>query len=118
MNRFANLTPLCVAAAAGAACLFIAGAAQACSPDWSRVDDPQLEALFWDCDARATQEVLPAGDGALCAMAHDELKRRRFDGDLERLLAWWHSHKADEHARRAGVETAVAEPGELALQAP
>lgn len=117
MNRFASLTTLGVAAAAGAACLFIASAAQALSPDWSRVDDPQLETLFWDCDAHATQQVMPAGDGALCAMAHDELKQRRFGGDLARLLAWWRTHKADEHARRAAVE-AAADADELALQAP
>jgi hypothetical protein len=117
MNRFANLTTLCVAAAAGAACLFIASAAQARSPDWSRVDDAQLETLFWDCDARATQEGMSAGDGALCAMAQDEFKQRRFGGDFARLLAWWHAHKADEHARR-GAGVTAADADELALQAP
>jgi hypothetical protein len=112
-----NLTLLAVVGGACVAGLFVATNAHALSPDWSRVEDAQLEVFFWDCDARATQEVLSAGAGAVCAMAHDELRRRRFDGDLERLLAWWRAHKADEHGRRGAADTAT-NPDELALQAP
>lgn len=118
MNRTSNLTLLAVAAGACAACLFLATAAQARSPDWSRIDQAQLETLFWDCDARATQEALSAGDGALCAMAHDELRQRRFDGNFERLLAWWHTHKAGEYARRGIADATAPDQDELALQAP
>jgi hypothetical protein len=90
-------------ALASAACLCSAPAALALSPDWSGVDDSRLEALFWDCDLLSTQQALSGGDGALCAMAHDELKQRRFGGDFERLLDWWRSHKDDEHARRGAA---------------
>ena len=119
-SRTWNLTLLAVASGACVACLFVATAALARSPDWSRVDDARLEDLFWTCDARSTQEWLPVDEGALCAMAHDEFKRRRFDGDLDALLAWWRAHKAEEHARRGvGAQPAATAPEEdLALQAP
>lgn len=66
----------------------------------SQLDDSALEALFWDCDARSTKEVLPMADGVVCVMAGDELKQRRFGGEFAQLHAWWQQHKAEEHARR------------------
>lgn len=36
-----------------------------------------------------------------------EVKQRRFDGDFERLLAWWRDHKARERALR---DEAAADP--------
>ena len=120
MKHHQSLLLLTSAACIGAAALFAASAAHALSPDWSSVDDARLENLFWDCDARSTQEVLSPGDGALCAMSHDEMMRRRFDGDFGRLHAWWSIHKAAEHARR-GVPAPAPEPvdpDELALRTP
>ena len=118
MKHHQTLFMLTSAACIGAAALFAANAAHALSPDWSGVDDARLETLFWDCDALSTQEVLSPGDGALCAMSHDELMRRCFGGDFGRLHAWWSSHKAAEHARRGAPEPEPVDPDELALRAP
>lgn len=81
-------------------CLCAAGLVHAATP--TRLTDEALEARFWDCDARATVEVLSPGHGAQCVVWHDELKQRRFGGDFERMLAWWRDQKTEQHARRLG----------------
>ncbi|MBE7420397.1 MAG: hypothetical protein HS128_22065 [Ideonella sp.] len=87
----------------------------------SQLDDSALEALFWDCDARTTKEVLPMADGVVCVMAADELKQRRFGGEFAALHAWWQAHKVEEHARRGAAEPVAASALDLndpALQTP
>jgi hypothetical protein len=64
------------------------------------LSDEALEARFWACDVASTHTVLSAAEGAQCVRWQDELKQRRFGGDFERLLAWWRTHKAEQHARR------------------
>ena len=49
----------------------------------------QLEDLFLHCDARASREMLDAGDGIVCAMAWDTLLKNQFGGDVRAFLAWW-----------------------------
>jgi hypothetical protein len=117
MNRHNPLPLLLIAATVAVACLGAASTALAESPDMSRLDDERLVQAFWDCDARAVQEPLSAGDGALCAALSDHLKQRRFDGNFEQLLTWWQRHKQAEYAKR-GVTLPEASADELALQAP
>ncbi len=123
MNR--NQYPLATLLAAttiAVACLGAATLVHATSPDLSSLDSDRLERLFWDCDARSTQEALSLGDGALCVSISDALKLRRFDGDFERMLGWWSARKAAEYALRgieaAPAETATVDDDEAALQAP
>lgn len=115
------LATLLAAATIALACLGAATLVHATSPDLSGLDSDRLERLFWDCDARATQEALSLGDGALCSSISDALKLRLFDGDFERMLGWWRARKAAEYALRgitaAPAETTV-EVEEAALQAP
>jgi hypothetical protein len=119
MNRFPPLTLLAGATCLGVAGLFAASAARALSPDWSEVADARLERLFWDCDAQSMRDALSSSEAALCSTAYEELRRRRFDGDFERLHAWWRAHKSDEHARRGlGAAEAAVDVDEAALQAP
>jgi hypothetical protein len=96
------------------ATLVLAGSAFAQTSDdnlvASGLDDAALESAFWNCDVLATREMLPLSVGIDCVMLTDELKRRRFDGDFSRLLAWWQQHKAAEHAARgAEVDSAEAQ---------
>jgi hypothetical protein len=98
------------------ALLGAASAVHATSPDFNQLDTAHLERLFWDCDARATHEALPAGDGALCVSIGDALKQRCFDGDFQRLLDWWRAGKAAEHAAR-GFAPSI-DTDEAALQTP
>ncbi len=74
--------------------------------DGARLTMAQLEDRFWTCDVLATTHVLPAQEGAQCALWTDEFKQRRFGGDLDQLLAWWQAHKPAEHGRR--LATALA----------
>lgn len=71
----------------------------------ARLSDARLEQVFWDCERLAARIAVPLDTGAMCARAGDELRQRRFDGDFERMLAWWRSHKAAQHAQHS-----VAEP--------
>ena len=71
-----------------------------------RVSDTVLEQRFWDCDARATLELLSLEDGVQCTTWLDELKERRFGGDFGEFLVWWQEHKAEQHAQRLGLAVA------------
>ena len=50
------------------------------------VDD--LKSLYLACDRAAMRGLLAAGAIAQCSAVYEELKRRAFGGDFERLLAW------------------------------
>ena len=54
------------------------------------VDDRviQLEQLFLICDDTASVGMLDAHEMELCPVVTEQLRFARFDGDLERLLAW------------------------------
>jgi hypothetical protein len=61
--------------------------------------DAHLEASFWQCDFRATRGTLPLALAPGCQAITDELKRRQFGDDFDRLLSWWQQHKAAQHAQ-------------------
>ena len=54
------------------------------------VDDRviQLEQLFLICDDTASVGMLDAHEMELCPVVTEQLRFARFEGDLERLLAW------------------------------
>jgi hypothetical protein len=79
-------------AIAGAPAAFGAGAAAA------GTGTAELERGFWQCDHAASRTMLDMETAARCSRVTEELRRRRFDGDFQALLAWWHRHKAAEHA--------------------
>ena len=54
----------------------------------------RLKSVYLACDRAATQVVLDADIFSQCAIIGDELLKRGFDGDFERLLAWWRAEKA------------------------
>jgi hypothetical protein len=114
MNALHILLTLTRATAASVALLGLAAHAEIETPALEQIDEQTIEHAFWDCDARATVEVLPTGDAVLCAMLGDELKQRRFDGDFAAMLDWWRANKQREHALRAPP----GESRDLALDAP
>ena len=76
----------------------------------------QLKTTYLDCDRRASVEMLDFADAADCSRAHEELKRRGFGGDWNRMLAWWKSQRIaaeKERRREVGVPVRVApmDPG-------
>jgi hypothetical protein len=57
----------------------------------------QLERAFWLCDHAATRDSVDPQLGMLCVNVTDQLKQQKFDGDAERMLAWWRLHKVAQH---------------------
>jgi hypothetical protein len=79
-------------------------AAQAAPP--GARDLPALEREFWDCDARATHQVLAPAEAMRCAELTDAVRQRRFEGDFNCFVAWWRERRHAEYRRRG-----VAVPG-------
>jgi hypothetical protein len=63
-------------------------------------DDPQLMGLTSDelksayllCEHAAMRTRLDTAQVMQCSVIYEALKRRAFDGDFEKLLAWFRSH--------------------------
>ena len=53
----------------------------------------ELKPMYLDCNRRAGQTLLGAGEAADCSMVAEELKQRGFGGDFGRLLAWWQAQR-------------------------
>ena len=70
-----------------------------------------LEKVFWTCDYLGTKQGVDMNTAATCGAATDELKRIKFGGDFERLVAWWQLNKAAEHkaVERDSAATASSE---------
>jgi hypothetical protein len=49
----------------------------------------ELKSLYLACERAAMQGMLGHGDARYCSVAYEELKRRGFGGDFEKLLTWW-----------------------------
>jgi hypothetical protein len=47
-----------------------------------------LKAVYLACDRAAMHGTLGAAEIAQCSVAYEALKRRAFDGDFQKLLAW------------------------------
>lgn len=73
------------------------GVAAAAEPAARQVGASALErapvsALMSDylrCDRLASRQRLPTEAAAYCIAVGDELLKREFDGDFDRLVAWW-----------------------------
>ena len=89
--RSAVVSTLFLALAAGGGC--------AVAPE-PRGEHAELEDIFWHCDYVATTQGMDATPVRECAAATRELRRLKFDGSFNRLLAWWRENKPAEHAKR------------------
>ena len=49
---------------------------------------PQLQAAYLACSESAERGDMGRAEIIYCSVLYEELKRRAFDGDFERLLAW------------------------------
>ena len=65
-----------------------------------------LEEAFWVCDYLATTRGTSATSTETCAAIYDELKARKFDGDFDKLLAWWQANKGVAHQKLAEADSA------------
>ena len=88
-----NLHPLLLAAALSLAALPRPAAAEPVPTSIAAFPLDHLKASYLACDKAATEAVLDAAAYQRCAVVGDELLKRGFDGDLDRLLAWWRVEK-------------------------
>ena len=63
----------------------------------------ELERLFWMCDYAATAGTLQDNEIEMCGAATEQLKLSKFDGDSDKLLAWWRASKEAEHQTLLGT---------------
>jgi hypothetical protein len=54
----------------------------------------ELKRVFLVCDLASSRARLALHDAAQCSMVYEELKQRAFDGDYEKLLAWWRAQRS------------------------
>lgn len=57
-----------------------------------------LKHLYLECDRASTAGALTRADVMMCSTVYEVLKRRAFDGDFDKLLAW---SRANPSSRRA-----------------
>lgn len=59
--------------------------------------DGNMEKVFWHCDYTASRVGVDTGTALACASVFEEVKKEKFGGDFEALLAWWRENKLAEH---------------------
>ena len=59
----------------------------------ARVQDADLEQLFWICDHAATTRMVDASERAVCGAVAEQLKMEKFGGDFEKMLNWWREER-------------------------
>jgi hypothetical protein len=62
-----------------------------------------LKRVYLACDRAASRQLLDFGTAAHCSMVSEALQQRAFDGNFDRLLAWWRAEK-DSAATAATAE--------------
>jgi hypothetical protein len=65
----------------------------------------ELEKGFWICDYLGTKQGADLQQAATCVANYEELKQAKFDGDFEKLVAWWRLHKVAQHK---ALESAIS----------
>lgn len=72
-----------------------------------RGDSSHLEKAFWVCDYAGTHGMAGGDQAVACIAITDELKRTKFDGDFDRLVAWWRVNKVARHQELDRVKVAA-----------
>jgi hypothetical protein len=56
-------------------------------------DVEELKRRYLACDREATRRRLSPSEMQTCSLVAEDLLRRGFEGDFERLLSWWRGRK-------------------------
>ncbi|OUL99252.1 hypothetical protein [Variovorax sp. JS1663] len=79
--------------------------AQPPRPHLAATSAEELKRIYLDCDRVASRTVLDFAAAAHCSMVGEELKHRVFDGDFDRLIAWWRAQKPRSADAVSGAHT-------------
>lgn len=88
MNTLSHLT-----CAAALALSFNVAAAQPANDPLPDLTNEQVESEYLECERLAAAEALGLDMASHCSIVYEAFKARAFDGDFERLLAWWHQRQ-------------------------
>ena len=58
-----------------------------------RVPEQELERLFLRCSRESSERLMGLDEAALCSIGFEALKKRKFGGDFNAMLAWWRLHR-------------------------
>jgi len=89
---FVNTSLLAAAALAFAAAAPVA--AQPVPKDPSAVSIGQLKDNYLACERMAMRGALDSRTAAVCSAYYEALLKRGFDGDFDRMFAWWRNATA------------------------
>jgi hypothetical protein len=97
VNRFlesaVNLRTLLLAAALPLVSLPNPASAEPSRSTVAALSLEHLKTSYLACDKTASETVLDLSAYQRCALIADELLQRGFDGDFDRMLAWWRAEK-------------------------
>lgn len=68
----------------------------------------ELERAFWRCDLAASTGSVDPIQAAVCSAVTEELRKRKFGGDFERMLQWWRESRLAQ-AQRLEVRSVEGE---------
>ena len=71
--------------------------AKSSTPLTKTVSLAQLEQAFWICDHAGTKGGIDGNTAMICVGVTDELQKRKFSGDFERMVTWWRQNKPTQH---------------------
>ena len=75
------------------------------------------ERSFWACDYAGTVALLDSGTAAACSAIFEDVKKTRFNGDFDAMLAWWRQHKDAAHRALGEARGTRVGPGAERLTA-
>lgn len=70
----------------------------------------ELERAFWRCDLAASTGLVDPIQATVCSAVTEELRKRKFRGDFERMLQWWQQSRL---ARSQSPEVDSLHAGEV-----
>lgn len=68
------------------------------SGDKKQLSIAELKTIYLDCDRNVMRGRLGSSEMAACSVVYEELKKRAFNGDFDKFLAW--SRAQDTSAAR------------------
>jgi hypothetical protein len=58
------------------------------SSDKKQLTVAELKTIYLDCDRDVMRGLLGGAEAKACSVVYEELKKRAFDGDFDKFLAW------------------------------
>jgi hypothetical protein len=77
---------------------------QTSTPFPKHLTTTDLKRVFLACDKASSTARLALHDAVQCSMVYEELKARAFDGDYDKLLAWWRAHRSAPDSQTANSD--------------